>query len=423
MKKFLKEKLKNKFVIFVLLVILLILWKEWYKAMTLLWKDVNSYVTLVEWEWNINDFKLKLNDKIKLNIKDEISTIWEDSIAVIKWWDWSITRLWWDSKVLIEQLDVEKDLSKINLIFTLKEWKSSSNVVSFLWEESYFKQNFQDIEASVRWTVFDVNLSNNYVYVKNHEVSLKKWNKKTIVKENSAFNISLFSFIEIKKFLKEINDNAWDELNKVLDKKYLDNLKVEVREKFSKENINKVLEEAVWDNADDLIALEKNLKKITWEEKEKIYNSLLKEYQKLNFVSPEDSELFESKNKIKKLLITTAWEEDKENLVKYSFYDLKDALELKNLDWMKESFNILSENMDVVKDLDIDLKTDLFDNLSSWMKDFFEQNSNLLKDIFWDKIPELDFSNFNLNIDVDNIKNKADKLRDEAINKIWDLFK
>ena len=187
MKNFLKEKLKNKFIIFVLVIIALILWIQGYKAALLLWVDRNSYVELIKWEWTINDKELILKsknsldkNKVKLNIWDIIITKWIDSISVIKWWDWSITRMWWNTKIIIKNLDIEKDLSKIQIQFDLLSWKSHTNVISYLGEKSYFKQNFEDTEATVRGTTFDVDLTKKFVYVQNHEVILKKWDKKLL---------------------------------------------------------------------------------------------------------------------------------------------------------------------------------------------------------------------------------------------------
>jgi len=444
MKNFLKEKLKNKFIIFVLVIITIILWIQGYKAALLLWVDRNSYVELIKWEWTINDKELILKNKnsldknkVKLNIWDIIITKWIDSISVIKWWDWSITRMWWNTKIIIKNLDIEKDLSKIQIQFDLLSWKSHTNVISYLGEKSYFKQNFEDTEATVRGTTFDVDLTKKFVYVQNHEVILKKWNKETIVKEGSAFDFSIFSFIEIKKFLDSIRDKAWIDLNKSYDKIHIEELKKEISETFSRKNINNLIEEAVWDSADDLIKLDRQIKEFSKEKKEKIYNSLLEQYQKLNFITAEDWDLFKIKNDIKKLLISSAKEEEKENLIKYSIYDFQDALNSKNLDGIKNSLNLLWENIDIVKKLDFELNMDFFKDfkiIPNSMKNFFKENWKLLENVLWDKISNFDFPDF----DLDEIKNKAEFIKDKInnsdslnnvkegalnkLNEIWNLF-
>ena len=369
MKKFIKEKLKSKFIFIVIIAILSILGFQYFSKPEI---DTNTYVVLVKWEVNIDNYILqKEEERKKLKVWDIIITK-IDSACVIEWWDWSLTRLWENWKIEIQELNVEKDLSKINLQFKLVNWKTWSNVVSFLWEKSYFKQNFEDIEAAVRWTIFDVNLEKDYVYVANHEVAVKKWNDKKIISQNQAFSISSFSFIEIQKFLKNIVDKKWLEENNTLDTKFLDNLKTNISKKIDLKNIDNILE------------------------KNTTYNELLTQYQKLNFVSASDSELFEIKNKIKKELIKKASPEDKKNLIKYSIYDLKDALNLQDINW---------KTQETIKNI-----TEIVWN-----------NTDDLKNILWEKYS--DFNNILDNIDLEWIKNKANELRDNAINKIWNLLK
>ncbi len=379
MKNFLKEKLKNKFIFIIILTITTIIGFSYFSKPEI---DTNSYVVLIKWKTEINKNPLKKDDRKKLSIWDEIITK-ADSACVIEWWDGSLTRLWENWKIEIQELNVEKDLSKINLQFKLTKWKTWSNVVSFLWEKSYFKQNFEDIAASVRWTVFDVNLEKDYIYVANHEVLVKKWNKEKIISENNAFSISDFSFIEIKKFISEIKDKTWEKINTEFDKEFLNNLKKDISKKIDLENIDKILDE------------------------NKTYSELLSQYQKLNFVWAEDSELFKIKNKIKKSLISKAWEEDKKNLVKYSVYDLKDAIDSKNFDSIKDSLSIIWENKDILKKLDINFDLENIWNLSWDIKKYI---SNF-------DIPELNLEK----LDIDSIKNKADDLKNAAKNKINEL--
>ncbi len=359
MKKLLKEKLKNKFIYLILIAILLIIWFQYFSKPKI---DTNTYIVFVKWEIQINEKRLKSEERKKLKIWDIIITK-ANSATVIEWWDWSLTRLWENWKIEIQELNVEEDLSKINLQFRLINWKTWSNVVSFLWENSYFKQNFEDIEAAVRWTVFDVNLEKDYVYVANHEVSVKRWEKTKLISQNKAFSISRFSFIEIEKFLKNIVDKEWLEKNQNLDTKFLNNLKTNISEKINLKNIDKILKENT------------------------TYNELLFQYQKLNFARVTDWKIFEAKNEIKKALISKASEEDKKTLIRYSIYDLKDSLSLDNIDfqWVKALQNII------------------------WDK------SSEFKNILWDKIKKLELPNINPN----ELLDKANKLRDETLNKLF----
>ncbi|MDQ7008793.1 MAG: FecR domain-containing protein [Candidatus Gracilibacteria bacterium] len=364
MKKFLKEKLKNKFILIIIFIIISILFYQGYKAAELANKDTNTYIVLIKGETIINNSSLNKEERIKLKIKDIIITK-KDSACVIEWGDGSLTRLGENSKVEIQELNVEKDLSKINLQFKLINGKTWSNVVSFLGENSYFKQNFQDIEAAVRGTIFDVNLEKDYVYVANHEVSVQKGEEKKIISQNQAFSISTFSFIEIQKFISEIQDKTWKKINSDFDKEFLNNLKNNIFKQINLDNIDEILEENT------------------------TYNELLSQYQKLNFVGADDSELFEIKNKIKKSLISKASDENKKNLIKYSIFDLKDAINTENL------------NLDSIKDLE----------------KIIGKNTENLENILGEKYN--DFQNILGKFNIDETINKAEKIRDDVLNNLF----
>ena len=367
MKNLIKRKNKNKLII---ILIIIIIWIISFSVFSKPKIDTKSYIVLIKWDVKINDYHLKKEQRLELKVWDIIISE-KKSACVIEWWDWSITRLWEKWKIEIQELNVVNDLSKINLQFKLTKWKTWSNVVSFLWDESYFKQNFEDIQASVRWTIFDVNLVKDYIYVANHEVKVQKWNNQEMISENKAFSISNFSFIEIEEFIKNIKDKTWQQLNSQLDKTFLNNLKKDISKKIDLENIEKV----ITDN--------------------KSYKELLYQYQKLNFISPKDNKLFEVKNKIRKELITKASNSDKENLLKYSVFDLKDAIDYQNIDSIKSSLSTIWKNKDILGNLSNDIK-------------------NIISDF---NIPEFNIKN----IDVNPIKDKAESLRNDAINKLKNL--
>ncbi len=426
MKNFLKWKIKNKFILWVVWIIALIIWVQWYLSFSLKWVDTNTYAVLVNWNAQINQQAMLVEEKAQLKIGDFVKTIWDDSLVVLEWWDGSITRLWWDSEIQINELSVEKDLSKINLSFDLKSGKSWSNVVSFLWEESYFKQNFEDVEASVRGTVFDVDLEKDYIYVEDHEVRVQKGWESSVIKENSALSISRFSLIEIQEFLNTLRDKAWQDINKKLDIEYLEALKSQLLENFSKQNINSLLVETLWEKVQDLESIEQKVSLLSADKKDEAYKKLLEQYQKLNFIKSDDNELFTQKNDLKKVLISLSDWEDKKSLIKYSLYDLQDAITWENLEGVKESFWIIWENMDIVKSLNIDLGSDILWDL--WlvpesMKDFFWENTQILKEVLWDRFWELNLPKINIDwikSDVENIKDtaidSANKFRDNLLN-------
>ncbi len=404
MKNFLKGKIKNKFIISILLIIWLIIGVQLFISSKGV--DTNSYVVLVKWDVSVGDEQLGQDERIMLKVWDEIITK-NDSICVVEWWDWSLTRLWENWKITIEELNIEEDLSKINLQFKLTEWKTWSNVVSFLWEKSYFKQNFEDIEASVRGTVFDVNLGTDTIFVQDHEVALDNWEQQKIVKEWTAFNFTTFSLVEITEFLNNIRDRAWEDYNKAWDDKYFEKLKQELLKSFSSENVTAIVTDKIWSSAWDLDELEKNISTFTWEKKQQAYDSLLTQYQKLNFVSAGDWELFTQKNNIKKALIAAAWEEDKKSLVQYSIYDLKDAMDWENLDAIKNTISLIWENKDILWDLNVDVLSDI-SIIPEWLEWVISDQFDTVSELFKNS-PKI-----NVNLDVDGLKWKATEVLDDA---------
>lgn len=371
---------KNKFVLVIVSFVLIVLW---YVAVDNFLKsniDRNSYLILLEWEASINEKTINLDDKVKLEIKDEVKTIWDSSIAMIKWWDWSITRLWWNSVLIINESDIDKDLLKIKIWFELVKWKSWSDVISFIWEDSHFEQTFADTTAAVRWTIFEVNLENDYIYVDKHEVKLTKesWDE-VIVKEKTPFIISSFSFTKLLNFIKDFQDNSFRDLNIKLDKEFYSDL------------LN-----SIWDIENITFETVNDLTELTEEKKNELYNKALAQYQKINFISTDDVENYKNKLELKKLLIDLSDSWDKENLLITTFYDFKTLAKNKQIDLMAENFSIISDNSDILKNLNIEFKDylnfDILNNLAlpEWLKTEFENNFNNIKGTL--NLENLDFT-------------------------------
>jgi len=176
--------------------------------------DTNSYLSLIEWQWTLNEQLLELETRQSLEAWDKIRIIWDSSLALIEWWDGSITRLAGNTKISIWEANISKDYTKINISFDLISGKSWSNVVSFLWKDSYFKQSFENVEAWVRWTVFNVDLEAWYISVLDHQVSLKKQDgTEVLITENKPFSLKTFSFIALSDFILNIRDTAWQDIN------------------------------------------------------------------------------------------------------------------------------------------------------------------------------------------------------------------
>lgn len=401
------KKLKNKFIYIVVFLIISVIWFEVYKTFLVSNIDRNSYAVLINWEAKLNENDLKINKKEKLEENDLLKTIWEESLVIIKWWDWSITRMWWNSEILIEKSEVEQNLLNIKISFELIKWKTWSDVISFIWEDSYFHQSFADTTAAVRWTVFEVNLEKDYVYIDKHELKLTRNDRKTqILNENNykkALEISSFSFIDFTKFLRLIKDKAWQNLNIKLDKEFYNDLKVNLK------------------NLEDLeIKAIEGIESLTQEKKQELYNELLKDYQKLKFIEVSDIELYNQKLSLKKQLIKVSSDENKKNLIRTSFYDLDDLFKNRNFSQLSDTFEIFAKNPSSLEAIDvrftdyIDLKSFNNIDLPEWLKQEFKNNFESIKQSL-----NIDFED---NIFVDSAKKQIDNLK-YKVDDIKNLIK
>ena len=361
------QKNKNKFIYFIIILIVIIIW-IWI-SISLFFKSVdrNSYLELVSWEWFLNDKVLQIWKKEKLSKEDIIETKTKDSLAIIEWWDWSITRLWWNTKVKIENQFVAKNKDQVNILFRLFSGKTWSNVVTYLWEDSYFNQTYSDTEIAVRWTVYVVDADNDYLQVESHKVELtnKQFGKKEVT-ENKQLKLSNFEFISLDDFIKFFKDKWFFELNQKLDKEYLLKLSLEVEKRVK----------------DFVYFAGKNIDNLTKEQREKLYKTILSSYQDLNFVSLENSEkLFNLKIALKEKLIDLAPDTEKPSLLSTFSYDLKDIFKNKNFWNFEKITDILKENQ---KYLDYNNFTKMLENLG--IKFDLWDNLNKLIDTFKEKV-------------------------------------
>lgn len=361
------QKNKNKFIYFIIILIVIIIW-IWI-SISLFFKSVdrNSYLELVSWEWLLNDKVLQIWKKEKLSKEDIIETKTKDSLAIIEWWDWSITRLWWNTKVKIENQFVAKNKDQVNILFRLFSGKTWSNVVTYLWEDSYFNQTYSDTEIAVRGTVYVVDADNDYLQVESHKVELinKQFGKKEVT-ENKQLKLSNFEFISLGDFIKFFKDKWFFELNQKLDKEYLLKLSLEVEKRVK----------------DFVYFAGKNIDNLTKEQREKLYKTILSSYQDLNFVSLENSEkLFNLKIALKEKLIDLAPDTEKPSLLSTFSYDLKDIFKNKNFWNFEKITDILKENQ---KYLDYNNFTKMLENLG--IKFDLWDSLNKLIDTFKEKV-------------------------------------
>lgn len=391
-----------------------------------LYRDTSTYLEVIKGVWFVNResskiWPLKMSDgRTNLQVWDKVYTKWWTSMAVITWWDGSITRLWWNSTILINKNYVDEGLTTINIDFDLQKGKSWSNVVSTMWNDSYFNQRFETYVAWVRWTVYSVDLQNGVIYTADHEVAVTdtKTNKTTVVKEWNYFNIDLFQEIHdaAQKKVFEALDAWWKKANEAYDNEYVKKLREEVAVYIEKaKNMPDSLLSFVTDKADTVkklydgnIDLNK-IKDLSKEDVEAVYNEAYTRLQNINFVKVWD-ELFSEKLKLKEFLSKL---DSKNNnlLMRTTTYDLQDAVDLNNLDAISKITETLW-NADFNTD---DLMTIFEQNF----KDILT-NSSEIRDIMTHNMAWLEnFFAENFDKTINDAKN-AIKSAEEALDWLWD---
>jgi len=394
------QKIENKFIYFILILIIFIIWFSVYISVFKKWVDGNSYDELVEWEAYLNNDSLSTDKKEKLSLNDVIKTTKENSLAIIEWWDWSVTRLWWNTSIVINELFVSTNVEKLNISFELLSWKTWSNVISFIPEESYFKETFADTEAAIRWTIFNLDLDKDYLYVIDHNVILTKDSWETIkVSEKEPISLSSFTFISLDEFIKNVRDSAFDEINRKFDLELFNKLKIQLEEKLQS------LIKISWTKLDNL----------SLTDKEKLYNDLLSSYQNLNFISSSDNaDLFDLKISIKEKLLEIAPDSEKENILNSFLYDFKDSIKNKSYDTLDKIVWIFSKNS-----ASIQIKEEVLSYLNtisfgSNIKESIINNISTLKNNFsWDVL-----NKYTIIDKTTDIKNSAENFVKEKLDNL-----
>ncbi len=356
------KKIKNKFIVFVIFILSAVVWFLLFSPSN---SKLDSSVTLKSWEAIIlqSESKVNLVENIPviLNVWDTLKTLNEDSLAIIKWWDGSITRLWGIWELNIQEDFISFDKTQINIKFNLLAGKTWSNVLNYIPEESHFIQTFNDHEAAVRGTVFDINLDNDYIYVTDHAVEITKPNgEKVEVWENKPFSIEKWEFITLLEFIQKFKDSTWTNINKNLDKIRLEDLQAEMV---------KTLQAGIWfieyENITKNNDIARYIRSLNSEEKRKKYRELLSEYQNLHFANAQTPELLEEKIKVKQVLVELADEENKELLIKSSLYDLDEVFQTNNPLAFQRIIEMFEAQNQIVQKLKISLpEVFKFDRLS-----------------------------------------------------------
>lgn len=352
---------KNKLFVTMVAWIFLLFSLQFYFISNSFKRDTNSYVMLLEWYGTLSTWGekkvLKLNIKEKLLSWDVINTL-SNSLAVIEWWDKSITRLWENSRIVIKENFVSDDLSQMKISFELLKGKTWSNVISIFSWESYFKQEIKWVSAAVRWTVFEANYDKEYMIVHKHALELTNttWETKEIF-PGQAFSLKTFSIEDLKQMI----DNTFQKINKQLDDEYIKQLRENFLTSLKETNPLNLIETLSSENKALRILLDENPKqnfeeflgKLDDEKKQKVLWYLNTLWQSINFENGENSELYNLKLNTRENLVENSSDEAyKKTLVRYTMYDLADLVNFENFnkDIFSHTLEFLNTNKTYVNE-------------------------------------------------------------------------
>lgn len=396
--------------------------------------NLSSYATLKSGTALLNNTDLEQNKEYELESWDMIQT-WDQGLVIIAWWDGSLTRVWENSQLEIRVNDIAKNKSHISIAFHLFSWKTWSNVVSYISDTSSFTQSFDDIEAGVRGTVFDVDLSNNFLRVTDHEVVLRDQAGKIVsVQEWDILSIESFNLISIQDFLEAFEDIDWTKLNENEDIIYLTTLRDALESEIGKRNPFLFILEYFspkyrllyeLDTAEDYETVQAQLEKVKLKNYEKIYTAVLEKYQKYNFVSSSQFEFYKRKVFYKRALVYLAPNDnEKQELLRTSLYDLQHILEVWWETGMKETLEFIQENKEILPEIDLSFLEAWFELIPEGLREAFGDNLSEITEL----IPNFQETNFQ---DIgsagkevlENVDDGIKGFLDENVGGLIDSFK
>lgn len=297
--------------------------------------DTSSYISIKSWSGSIKSIDniikpLDIDKPYKIHKWSTIRTWDNKSFWIITWWDWSVTRLWSNTELKIDDNFVSENFNTINIDIKLLRWRVWTNFKSILWFWSYFKTTGWETIAAIRGTVFTMDIDNNYIDVLEHKVELtdENWLVKNILpwvaysidslRQISLLNDFLNNEFDEKIINKLSNLNIdvdtlsdWYDLNREEDIKFMKILDGDLINKLretnpflnalsffkSKYSIIKMI-----DKFEDTEILLAEINKLDKEDRVYVKNYLIYKYQLINFVWSDDN-IFANKIDYKDLII------------------------------------------------------------------------------------------------------------------------
>ncbi|MDD2486988.1 MAG: FecR domain-containing protein [Candidatus Gracilibacteria bacterium] len=393
---------------------------------------VNPYILITDGNAIIKRdkiIKITKGNKEDIFKGDKIRTLTK-STATIFWSDGSITRLGEKTSINITDLHFKKETSTSNIKFDIEGGKSWSNIVRYLDSKSSFTETYDNerLAATVRGTVFEINIDRNYVHAVDHSI---------VIKDNSNNKDYEIPEGKIRKGLGGLDfltdkslENAWVNWNRKEDFIYVNKLITDWRKKIGSSISDIKLKQSIDDLLDGKTDNLKEVKGIlnnsfNSENKQELNRFFVNLYQNVNSM-PNDSSTIMLKANLRNEIIDSAKEEDKQEYI-------KDFLRLNMYDYIDSVNNNFSSSEQKLKGYINSYTERTLDKeyIRSLLKNFDEDSLKKINTIFdkingpvKDIIKEIQDSALH-NSPMENIKainDKVEKTKD-AINEKVDNAK
>lgn len=322
------------------------------------------------------------NKQEPILIGDKIKTL--DSTATVFWPDGSITRLGEKSSIKIHEMRAKTANEDIQVDFSLESGKSWSNVIKYMFEDSYFHERFNNDTAlaAVRWTVFEVNLDRRYIHTVDHAVSIEDiWSH-----TGSTFIVAggVFDTDTRKVLIKNTIDEVWNQANNDADIMYLnermETLKKEILGYTGQENYMEIFLQKIGlreaNSSLEVLLTGNETKWIQFENEMRVKGNskkLMNIYQEFYGLGNTEK-LISTKMKLRDLIIETAPEDKKQmfldDFARSTLYDSWNALKIGtgSVEWLQkklEEYMRQGANKELINTLENASKQEDIQNLNS----------------------------------------------------------
>lgn len=331
-----------------------LLFSDFSKGPTIISEKVEPYVLSTRGKTLVIRNKLitvEEHNQEPIFVGDRIRTL--DSTATVFWPDGSMTRLGEKSSIKIHEMRAKTANKDIQVDFSLEQGKSWSNVIKYMFGDSYFHERFNNDTAlaAVRGTIFEVNLDRKYIHTIDHAVSIEDIRNHS----GSTFVVAggVLDTDTRKALIQDRIDMIWNKVNNDADIVYLNermtSLKQKILENAGQTNSFDTLLQRLWLRKTDV-----SLQTLLTDEMRTVKSSgkLMDIYQSI-YGLQNSQEMIDTKMKLRDMILETAPEDKKKiflnDFARSTLYDSWSSIKIGSgsIEWLQKKLeNYIKQGAD-----------------------------------------------------------------------------